>query len=96
MLRCKVCDGPTYWPVNPKKFKFASIATVLFCFLVGSALATNGFGLASGPAAEDEFLTGLFCFPFGIFAAYMLHSSSKDVRKKWDEFHKWAEEQSAG
>ena len=96
VLRCKVCDGPTYWLVNPKTFNLASIATVLFCFIVGSALATNGFGLAGGPAAEDEFFTGLFCFPFGIFAAYMLHSRSKGVRKKWKEFDKWVEEQSEG
>ena len=62
-LHCEVCDGPTYWPVNPNKFKLVGIAGVLFVFIVGSALATNGFGVASGSASAEEFLAGLFCFP---------------------------------
>ena len=92
-LYCDVCDGDTYWPVNPYKFKFAGIAGVLFVFVVGSALATNGFGIASGSASEEEFYTGLFCIPLGIYAAYMFNSSLKGVIKKWEEFHKWAKEQ---
>ena len=27
---CDVCDGDTYWPVNPNKFKFVGIDGVLF------------------------------------------------------------------
>ncbi|MCH2612240.1 MAG: hypothetical protein MK006_14345 [Pirellulales bacterium] len=91
-LCCDVCGGDTYWPVNPNKFKFVGIAVILFVFLVGAALATNGFGIASEPASEEEFFTGLFCIPLGLYGAYMVNSSMKGVTKKWEEFHKWAKE----
>ena len=92
-LYCDVCDGDTYWPVNPNTYKFVGIACILFVFLVGSAIATNGFGIASGPASGEGVIAGLVCIPLGIYGAYMFNSSLKGVIKKWEEFHKWAKEQ---
>ena len=85
-------DGQSLFNNETNKFKFVGIAVILFVFLVGSALATNGFGIASEPASEEEFFTGLFCIPLGLYGAYMVNSSMKGVTKKWQEFHKWAKE----
>ena len=91
---CKVCDGLIYCPTSPTKSKLISIAIVLPFFLLGSALATNGFDLAGGLADEDKLIGGLVSIAVGILMVYVVRTINKDVRKHWEEFHKWAEEQS--
>ena len=93
-IACKVCDGLIYCPTSPTTSTLISIAIVLPFVLLGSALITNGFDLAGGLADEDKLIGGLVSIALGILFAYLVRTTSKDVRKHWDEFHKWAEEQS--
>jgi hypothetical protein len=94
-LRCKVCDGgDIYCPISPTKSKLISIAIVIPFLLLGSALITNGFNLAGGLADGDKLIGGLVSIALGILFAYLVRTIGKNVSKHWEEFHKWAEEQS--
>ncbi len=95
-IACKVCDGRIWWPISPTKSKLISIAIVLPCFLLSAALLTNGFDLTVElqQMEGDKLIGGIFFIALGILFAYLVHATNKDVRKHWDEFHKWAEEQS--
>ena len=94
-IRCKVCDGgKIYCPTSPTKSKVISVAIVIPFLLLGSALITNGFDLTGGLAEEDKLIGGVVSIALGILFAYMVRTINKDVRKHWEEFHKWAAEQS--
>ena len=92
-LACKGCDGLMCCPAGPVKRWLIAITSVLVCVVLGAALATNGFCVGDAPAAEDELMGSLVCFAAAFLMVYVVRSISKDVRKHWEEFHKWADEQ---